>query len=88
MGCGVAGTGGTRLKQRAAGMSLNRIPLFVWAQLVTSFMIIFAMPAITLCSTMLSMDRLTHLKTHFYNPAEGGDALLWQHQDNLLMAIC
>jgi cytochrome c oxidase subunit 1 len=69
----------TVLKQRAVGMSLNRMPLFVWAQLITSFMIIFAMPAVTLCSTMLSMDRLTHLKTHFYNPAEGGDALLWQH---------
>lgn len=69
----------TVFKQRAPGMTLNRIPLFVWAMLVTSFMIIFAMPAITLCSTMLSMDRVTHLKTHFYNPAEGGDALLWQH---------
>jgi cytochrome c oxidase subunit 1 len=42
-------------------------------------MVIFAMPAISLCSTMLSMDRVVHLKTHFYNPAEGGDALLWQH---------
>jgi cytochrome c oxidase subunit 1 len=69
----------TIFKQRAPGMSLNRMPIFVWAQLVTSFMIIFAMPAITLCSTMLTMDRVTHLKTQFYNPAEGGDALLWQH---------
>ena len=69
----------TVLKQRAAGMSLNRIPLFVWTQIIMAFMIIFAMPAVTLCSTMLSMDRLTHLKTNFYNPAEGGDALLWQH---------
>ena len=58
---------------RAPGMSLNRMPLFVWAQLITSFMIIFAMPAVMLCSTMLSMDRLTHISTHFYNPAEGGD---------------
>src|SRR3954462_10764104 len=60
-------------------MSLNRIPLFVWAQLITSFMVRFAMPAVALCSTMLSMDRLTKVATHFYNPAEGGDALLWQH---------
>ncbi|HEX8152590.1 MAG TPA: cbb3-type cytochrome c oxidase subunit I, partial [Thermoanaerobaculia bacterium] len=37
------------------------------------------MPAVTLCSSMLSMDRLTNVGTHFYNPAEGGDALLWQH---------
>jgi cytochrome c oxidase subunit 1 len=69
----------TIFKQRAPGMTLNRMPIFVWTQLITSFMIIFAMPAITLCSSMLSMDRLTHIKTHFYNPAEGGDALLWQH---------
>ena len=68
-----------RAQTTLAGNGLNRIPLFVWTQLITAFMIIFAMPAITLCSTILSMDRLTHLKTHFYNPAEGGDALLWQH---------
>src|SRR4051794_10287054 len=41
----------TILKQRSVGMSLNRMPLFVWTQLVTSFMIIFAMPAVTLCSS-------------------------------------
>jgi cytochrome c oxidase subunit I+III len=58
-------------------MSLNRIPLFVWAMLITSFMIIFALPAIVVSSSMLAMDRL--IDTHFFNPAEGGDALLWQH---------
>jgi heme/copper-type cytochrome/quinol oxidase subunit 1 len=58
-------------------MSLDRIPLFVWAQLVTAFMVIFAMPAVMLGSTTLILDRL--IGTHFYNPAEGGDALLWQH---------
>ena len=67
----------TVFKQRAPGMSLNRIPLFVWAQLITSFMIIFALPAIVVSSSMLAMDRL--IDTHFFNPAEGGDALLWQH---------
>jgi cytochrome c oxidase subunit I+III len=67
----------TVLKQRAPGMSLNRIPLFVWAMLITSFMIIFALPAIVVSSSMLAMDRL--IDTHFFNPAEGGDALLWQH---------
>ena len=66
----------TFFKLRAPGMSLNRIPLFVWSMLVTSFMIIFAMPAVMLASTCLIMDRL--VSTHFYNPAEGGDALLWQ----------
>jgi cytochrome c oxidase subunit I+III len=67
----------TVLKQRAPGMTLDRIPLFVWAMLVTSFMIVFAMPSVMAASTMLIMDRL--IDTHFFNPAEGGDALLWQH---------
>ena len=67
----------TVFKFRAPGMSLNRIPIFVWAMLVTSFCIIFAMPSIVVCSSMLISDRL--IGTHFFNPAEGGDALLWQH---------
>src|SRR5256714_10567602 len=64
-------------KQRAPGMTLDRIPLFVWSMLVTSFLIIFAMPAVMVASTMLILDRL--VGTHFFNPAEGGDSLLWQH---------
>src|SRR5205085_416963 len=63
--------------QRAPGMTLDRIPLFVWGQLVTAFTVVFAMPAVMVASTMLIMDRL--IGTHFFNPAEGGDALLWQH---------
>ena len=69
----------TVFKQRAPGMSLNRIPLFVWAQVVTSFIIIFAMPAVMLVSGYLAVDRLMNVNTHFFNPAEGGDALLYQH---------
>jgi cytochrome c oxidase subunit 1 len=67
----------TIFKLRAPGMTLNRIPLFAWAMLVTSFMVMFAMPAVMFSSTALILDRL--VGTHFYNPAEGGDALLWQH---------
>jgi len=67
----------TVLKQRAPGMSLDRIPLFVWAMLVTAFCVIMAMPAIMVASTSLILDRL--VGTHFFNPAEGGDVLLWQH---------
>jgi cytochrome c oxidase subunit 1 len=67
----------TVFKQRAPGMSLNRMPLFVWAQLVTAFMVIFAMPWVATASMFLAMDRL--IATHIFNPAEGGDALLWQH---------
>jgi cytochrome c oxidase subunit I len=67
----------TTFKMRAPGMSLNRIPLFVWAQTIVAFMVIFAMPAVMLSSTMLLMDRTVN--THFFNPAEGGDAILYQH---------
>jgi cytochrome c oxidase subunit I+III len=67
----------TIFKQRAPGMTLDRIPVFVWAMLVTSFLIIMAMPAIMVASTSLILDRL--VGTHFFNPAEGGDVLLWQH---------
>src|SRR3954466_15473384 len=68
----------TTFKLRAPGMSLNRLPIFVWAQLVVSFMIIFAMPAVAAGSTlMLATDRAVNM--HWFNPAEGGDALLWQH---------
>jgi cytochrome c oxidase subunit 1 len=75
--CGAIVVIGTVFKMRAPGMSLHRIPLFVWAQLVTSFMIIFAMPAVMLASSFLASDRL--IDTHFFNPAEGGDAILYQH---------
>jgi cytochrome c oxidase subunit 1 len=67
----------TAFKQRAPGMTLDRIPLFVWAMVVTSFCIVFSMPAIVIASTTLILDRL--MGTHFYNAAEGGDALLYQH---------
>ncbi len=67
----------TIFKQRAPGMTLDRIPVFVWAMLVTSFLVIMAMPAVMIASTGLILDRL--VGTHFYNPAEGGDVLLWQH---------
>ncbi|QGZ39551.1 cytochrome c oxidase subunit 1 [Pseudoduganella flava] len=67
----------TIFKMRAPGMTLNRMPLFAWTMLATSFMVLFAMPAVMLASTALITDRL--VGTHFYNPGEGGDALLWQH---------
>src|SRR4051794_37380254 len=65
----------TVLKQRAPGMSLDRIPLFVWAMLVTAFCVIMAMPAIRVASTSLILDRL--VGRYFLNPSEGGDVLLW-----------
>jgi len=67
----------TVMAMRAPGMTLSRIPLYAWSMFVTSLMVIFAMPAVMLGSTFLITDRL--VGTQFYNAAEGGDALLWQH---------
>lgn len=67
----------TILKTRAPGMTLARMPLFAWAMLVVAVMIVFSMPAVALCSSMLISDRL--IGTNFYNAYEHGDALLWQH---------
>ncbi|MFL6664666.1 MAG: cbb3-type cytochrome c oxidase subunit I, partial [Rhizobacter sp.] len=67
----------TAFKLRAPGMTLNRVPLFVWGMIITGFMVIFAMPAVMLASSALILDRL--VGTHFFNPSEGGDPLLWQH---------
>jgi cytochrome c oxidase subunit I len=67
----------TIFKYRRPGMTLDRMPLFVWAELVTNFIIIFAMPAVMMASTTLILDRL--VGTHFYNQAEGGDPILYQH---------
>ena len=67
----------TVFKLRTPGMTLARMPVFVWAMLVTAFMILLAMPSVMLASTALILDRL--VSTHFFNPAEGGDAILWQH---------
>jgi cytochrome c oxidase subunit 1 len=58
-------------------MTLARMPLFAWAMLVVSVMIIFSMPSVALASSMLISDRL--IGTNFFNAAEHGDALLWQH---------
>src|SRR4051812_22777264 len=67
----------TVFKLRTPGMTLSRLPMFAWAMVVTAFMIIFAMPSVMLASTFLITDRL--VSTQFFNPAEGGDVLLWQH---------
>src|SRR3954467_14131180 len=65
----------TAFKMRAPGMTLNRVPVFVWSQVVTSFMVLFAMPSVMLASTALILDRLVH--THFFDVEQRGDALLY-----------
>jgi cytochrome c oxidase subunit 1 len=67
----------TILNMRAPGMTLMKMPMFVWTWLVTAYMIIFVMPALAGAVTMLLTDR--HFDTHFFNAAGGGDPVLFQH---------
>jgi len=67
----------TIFKLRAPGMTINRMPLFVWSMLVFSFMAIFAVPAVTLAAGLNELDRL--FATSFFVPALGGNVLLYQH---------
>ncbi|HLZ23190.1 MAG TPA: cbb3-type cytochrome c oxidase subunit I [Ktedonobacterales bacterium] len=67
----------TILRMRAPGLTINRMPLFAWMTLITSFLLVFAMPSLTVASFFLLFDR--HLGTHFYQASAGGDPLLWQH---------
>lgn len=62
---------------RAPGMSIRRLPLFVWMVLITQFLILLALPALNASLSMLLIDRL--LNAHFFVTASGGSALLWQH---------
>ncbi|MDQ2670212.1 MAG: cytochrome c oxidase subunit I, partial [Gemmatimonadota bacterium] len=65
------------LRMRAPGMSINRLPMFSWAMLVTSAMIVFAFTALVVGTAMLELDRKG--LTAFFDPGKGGDPVLWQH---------
>ena len=67
----------TIINMRAPGMSLMRMPLFVWMTLVTSILLVLAFPVITVGLIELTFDRL--FGTNFFNTAGGGDPILWQH---------
>src|SRR3954469_12386143 len=67
----------TIFKLRAPGMTLNRMPIFVWSMLVFSLMVLFAVPAVTLSAGLLELDRL--FGTAFFVPQLGGSTLLYQH---------
>jgi cytochrome c oxidase subunit I len=62
---------------RTRGMSWGRMPLFIWSILVYSYLLVAALPSIAAGVTMLLTDR--HFGTGFFDPASGGDPLLWQH---------
>jgi cytochrome c oxidase subunit 1 len=67
----------TILNMRAPGMTLMRMPLFVWGWLITAYLLIAVMPVLAGAVTMMLTDR--HLDTHFFNPAGGGDPVMYQH---------
>jgi cytochrome c oxidase subunit I+III len=67
----------TAFKLRCPGMSVRRLPIFVWSMLGMAFMVIFAVPALTVAAGLLEADRL--FDTKFYVPGSGGNALLYQH---------
>ena len=66
----------TILRLRAPGMAISRMPLFAYSTLTISFVVVFAMPALTAASVFLELDR--HWGTHFFDIAKGGSTLLWQ----------
>src|ERR1700733_9929621 len=67
----------TILHRRAPGMTLMKMPMFVWTWLVTAFLLVAVMPVFASAVTMLLTDR--HFGTHFFNAAGGGDPVLFQH---------
>jgi cytochrome c oxidase subunit 1 len=67
----------TIINMRAPGMTLFRMPLVIWSLFIVAILLLLALPVLTAALAMLLFDRMAG--TNFFNPAGGGEVLLWQH---------
>src|SRR5690606_4925401 len=67
----------TVINMRAPGMTLMKMPTFTWMALVTQFLLLFAIPVITVALVLLTLQR--SFGATFFDPVAGADPLLWQH---------